>query len=412
MTTAAKRAPTMAGFNPFPPPEHSRNSRTPGGESSESVPESSHARSIVLVDAVEMAKPLPELDYLVPALGLASGAPVLVAGYGFAGKTVSLQSLALSVATGRSVWGVYGCTRGRVVHLDYEQGRRVTHERYQRLASGMGFDLAAVGDSLRLAVNPAVYLHGSDALDVYKRVCDGTSLVIVDSLRAAAPTLDENASEVRQTLDLMNRAAEPYGTVVVFVHHVRKPKSEGDGGARYRIRGSSALYDAAGSVFVFGAEKGQPTRVEHEKCRNRGILVDDFGLRIEDVDRGEGPTGLRVVHLEAQQLAAAGAPRGSALTAQADRIVAYLRALPGGEYRGAKTGMLERTLHMNKSHGYAALDELKSRGVVVIGEDDRGKFVRLASDTLDTLGHSPRALESNGKDSHSRALGVESESVS
>lgn len=127
------------------------------------------ARSIIVVDAAEIARPLPSLSYLVPSLGIASGAPVLVAGYGFSGKTVSLQSFALSIASGRPLWGVYGVRQGRVRHFDFEQGSRVTHERYQRLSRGMGIDLAGLADRLTLAVNPTAYLDDDDAADAYAR---------------------------------------------------------------------------------------------------------------------------------------------------------------------------------------------------------------------------------------------------
>jgi hypothetical protein len=77
--------------------------------------------------------------------------------------TLDEESLALSIAAGRPVWGVYGCKRGTVVHVDFEQGRRVTHERYQRLARGMGVDLRELGTGLRLAVHPSAYLTDADA---------------------------------------------------------------------------------------------------------------------------------------------------------------------------------------------------------------------------------------------------------
>jgi len=339
------------------------------------------ARSIVFVDAVEIAKPLPDVEYLVPHLGLASGAPVLVAGYGFAGKTVALQSMALSVATGLPLWGVYGVQRGAVAHLDYEQGDRVTRERYQRMARAMGFDLRELGDTLRLAVHPDAHLDEKDpreALDVYRRAIEGASLVIVDSLRASAPSLDENSSEVRRCLDLLNRAAEPSGAVVAVIHHVRKPKADDPQGARYRIRGSGALYDASGSVFVLAAEKGQPTRVEHEKCRNRGVLIDDFGLRVEDVEvGGDAKGGLRVVHLEAEQLTRAETRGPSPHHVAMVRIGEYLRSI--GEYRGTKSGLLGE-LRMGRSRFYGACNALVSSGAALEGRDDRGAYIRWVGD--------------------------------
>jgi hypothetical protein len=334
-------------------------------------------KAITFINATALSEPLPELGYLVPALGIATGAPVLVAGYGYSGKTLNLQSMALSVASGRPLWGLYQVRKGRVVHLDFEQGRRVTSERYQRLALGMGVDLSDLGDALALAVYPSVYLDDDAALEAYTRAFEGADLAIVDSLRAAAPGADENSSEVRRAIDLASRAAEQSHTVVMFIHHARKPK-EGDSGpgGRYSIRGSGALFDAAASVFVFSSgAKDQPTRVSHEKCRNTGRTVDDFGLRFEDVEaHGDPHAGLRVVHLEAAQLANSNdaAPSHEAV---AKRILDFLATEK--VYRGPKTSLRKRIKGNFQMTG-AVFDELLAAGRVVEGKDATGHFIRLA----------------------------------
>ena len=92
---------------------------------------------IALLDGPALAAPLPELDYLVREIGLVAGggAPHLVAGYGFSGKTLALQALALALVTGRPVWGAYHSPHARrVVHVDLEQGDRLTRRRYQRFS--------------------------------------------------------------------------------------------------------------------------------------------------------------------------------------------------------------------------------------------------------------------------------------
>ena len=78
------------------------------------APKTGRRRIIESIGAVELAEPLPELPFLVDKLGIASGAPVCVAGYGFSGKTLAMQSLALAIAAGLPVWGVWGAARGPV----------------------------------------------------------------------------------------------------------------------------------------------------------------------------------------------------------------------------------------------------------------------------------------------------------
>ncbi|MFO0665073.1 MAG: AAA family ATPase [Polyangiaceae bacterium] len=334
----------------------------------------SKVRELTFVDAAKLAEPLPDLPYLVSALGIAGGAATLFAGYGFGGKSMAAQSFAISCATGRPLWGVYGVKQCPVAHLDWEQGHRVTAERYQRLARAEGLGLSALASlPLKLCVHPEIGLEAADAEDVYSRAFGNAGLVIVDSLRAAAPTADENSSEIRRYIDVLNRSAEKTGATVVIIHHARKPSADASDGARYKIRGSGAIFDACGSVFVFSAEKGAATRVSHEKCRNKGILGDDFGLRIEDVEvNGDPRGGLRLTHLEAEQLAA-DAPAQNQHAGAMERISAHLAAK--GEFRGSKTA-LAKELHIGNASFYPAFSVLESSGLVVSGRDATGQFVR------------------------------------
>lgn len=314
--------------------------------------------------------PLAPIDWLCRGLGLAPGGVACIAGYGFSGKTVIAQSIALSVATGKDVFGVYSSRRGRVLHLDYEQGRRLTFERYQRLALGMGVDPEDVEDRLRVAIFPPTYLDSPAAQDIFARTLDGFDLAIIDSQRAAAPTVDENSSAVRIVIDLLARAGEKTGTLPMFLHHARKPAEGQMGGARTTIRGSSAIYDACATVFVLTADKGEPTRVSHEKDRFCGILGPDFGLRFEDVENGDNPrAGFRVVHLDREQLDAR--PTGATaatLEKHADRIAAWLAAR-GGAFAGNK-GALCDAIGMNRTVFFKAVSTLEGRKRVCV---DTGK---------------------------------------
>jgi RecA-family ATPase len=257
-----------------------------------------------LLNITDLSTPLPPIPWLCEGIGLAPGAISLFAGYGYSRKTMALQSAVLSVATGKPLWGVYSTRKGKTLHLDYEQGERITKERYQRLARGMGFELCDLPTGQLVVANmPRVYLDQDKAVDELMLLCDGVTLVVVDSLRAAFPKADENSSEIRWYLDTLNRVSERTGACLSLIHHARKPNNNNVDGATYAIRGSSALFDACQSVYVFEGAKDTPTTVNHQKDRIRGVTVDSFGLTSEDVAQGGNPRwGLRVTHMEAQQL--------------------------------------------------------------------------------------------------------------
>jgi hypothetical protein len=240
---------------------------------------------IVLLDAPGIAAPLPDLAYLVREIGLVAdaGPPHLVAGYGYSGKTLAMQSLALSLSAALPVWGFYSCRDARrVIHVDYEQGERLTRIRYKRLARAMSLDLASLGDGLALTVMPPIQLAREHAPRWFDLMA-GRQLIIVDSLRAATSGEDENSSQIRGALDMLGEVSERTGCRALVIHHARKPSEDSPGGGRFAIRGSSAIYDASDSAYVFSASKGDPIRVSHERAKSHGETIDDFALAISDV---------------------------------------------------------------------------------------------------------------------------------
>ncbi|MBL9025991.1 MAG: AAA family ATPase [Myxococcales bacterium] len=295
-----------------------------------------------LSEVEELFAPLPPVSWLVQRLDMCPGAPVLFAGYGFSGKTVAAQSMAVTIAAGGRVWSDFTIgRRGRVVHVDYEQGFRLTAERYQRLARGAEIEPEELRGSLAVAPLPTLYLSSAEACDAYTRACEGAALLIVDSLRACAPDVDENSSEVRRLLDLLTRVSERTGVVPLVIHHARKPREDDGGGAKMAIRGSGAIFDACSSVLVFSAVKGEPTLVAHEKARTSGVTHEDFSLAVEDVPvYGNPRAGLRVrsVGVAPPEVRKAARERERQNEVH-ERIVAFVAANPGCSghaVRGAK----------------------------------------------------------------------------
>lgn len=230
----------------------------------------------------------PEPNWLVKAFGWVAGPAHLVAGYGGSGKTFALQSAALSIAAGRAVWGYYPSRRGAVLHLDYEQGPRVTIERYHRLLSGMGLTRSDVGRlEYQYCSNtggPHQLTIGAADADRLERLMMGRDLLIIDSLRAAVGSLDENDSRIREPLDLLGHLSAVTGFAVICVHHARKMNVRDDAQqARFAVRGSSAIFDACASVLVLTGRKNELKTMCHEKSRESQPL-DDFNLVIQDID--------------------------------------------------------------------------------------------------------------------------------
>lgn len=330
-------------------------------------PSDASASVWVTLDVPAIFAPLEPIKHLVAPLDLCPGAPALFAGYGYSRKTLSAQAMSLAVAAGQSVWGCFSARQGRVLHVDYEQGARLTRERYQRLALGMDLGPSDLGDRLALVSMPHVYLDGGTLEGFLVERFAGFDLAIIDSFRAACPSIEENDSSARLVLDVLTRVSERTGCIVVVIHHARKPsRDSGAGGAKMAIRGSGAIFDACGSVLVFEADKGEPTRVSHEKARVTGRLVEDFELSTVDVEIGNDPRAGVLVTANAAKSRedAADDVQAARRRARTDRLMGELRALFEREPEQRGADAIAATLGRKASDVRQILKVMVERGDV------------------------------------------------
>lgn len=233
-----------------------------------------------------ISQPIGEVPWLIEGLEICPGRPPMFISDSGVGKTLTLQSLALSVATGQPVFGRFPCRKGPVLHLSRDSGLRAVKSRYQALARGMGIDRADI----------VVFPHNLPLTDkmgqfqrkgfeeIAKEAERGKySLVILDSLAALCPGIDENSTDIGDPL----RCTTDEETVWLWTHHTTK---NGD-----NYRGSGAIKAAAGAVWV-GAREGEnviwtPMKYSEEHLFN-GLkpfetaweVDNDGGMRIVAVD--------------------------------------------------------------------------------------------------------------------------------
>lgn len=265
--------------------------------------------SRTLLDAVadtpfavtDVAAPVDPVRYLLRHYRLAEGRPNGLVGYAGTSKTFLAIELCIAVAAGLgTAWG--GCDlslQGPVAHLDYEMGAKMSARRYQRIAHGLGVDLAGLTGSGRLCVSnfPTVNLVTPGCESELKRLCDGKALLLIDSFRAATPggAADENSSSFRTYLDMLSRVSSETGAVVLVVHHERKAPQGGDAGMKVQtMRGSSGLADAFGAtVHVEPVKEGGFNIVQGKVSAGRTgaskrCRLEDSGARNEAHDDSEG----------------------------------------------------------------------------------------------------------------------------
>lgn len=232
-----------------------------------------------------------------------------------------------------------------VRHVDHEQGLWATKKRYQRLAFGLGIVPDELANRLELCAFHPVHLNDPQAEKAYAGAAEGFDLVVIDALRAATPGVDENDSKIRACIDLLTRVSEKTGAAFLVIHHAAKPRETHNDG-RTILRGSSAIFDAAGSTFVMQASDRDPRRLVRQakmSASAEGGPIPPFYLAIEDVPSdGLGPTaGLRVRYQPAQEIK----PRD----AEADRkhaieqkVLQMIATKPGMTVRELRTAVKGR----------------------------------------------------------------------
>lgn len=216
------------------------------------VPEKGPTKPLIATLSAEevFTAPLKAPRWVIPGLEIGPGRPTLLTGYSYSLKSLLGFLLALGVASGTSIWGDTEVRRCRVLILDYESGDVVL--RMRRLALALGIDTAelARNDWLRVAVTPHRFLDEATAEAWLRTVSAGFGLVLVDTLRQAAPNADEDRSAMGVTLAVPTRVSASLGTAFVLVAHSGKESKDGSGDSRQSAaRGSSAIYGQAGCVW-------------------------------------------------------------------------------------------------------------------------------------------------------------------
>jgi hypothetical protein len=308
----------------------------PNGSSSSAVqPVAANDNARIQLRGVDVVfAPLAPMKWISRELMIAVGRPTLIIAYGASAKTLAMQSLLLSLCAGKPIWDHFAVGEPqRVCHLDYEQGSRDTYSRYQRLALGHGFAVGDLGDRLYVAAMPSVYLTTPDAEAELSALASGFDVVLIDSFRAAALGVDENASEVRAYIDMLTRISGNTGCAFILIHHAGKAKDDGRD-QRMLGRGSSAIFDACGCVYnlTIGKANADPRRLVMAKppASGMGKPVAAFGLVVADVASGEDEfAGVSVTWRADTSAADAVSEADRAYLADTARVLAIVTRSPG-----------------------------------------------------------------------------------
>lgn len=317
------------------------------------LPAPANVRSFVFETSI--LDPLGPKNYLIPELNIGPGHPVGFFAYSWSGKSIIVQDLVLSVATGTPVFGQFLCKRGSTVrHIDHEQGRHETLDRYQRLARARGITAKQIDGRIGVVSLPQIFLNSKGAEDAYKRAFDKIDLGYIDSLGASQPGVKENESAFAEGLYMLGRVSQATGTTILIVGHTGKsdlsPDKNPDG--RVSPRGTSAIIGACSTAFALSGGKGEPKLVNMIKGRSLGgAQVEDFYLDLsapridgyKNIENVADPGGFLVKYKTLEQIKPPKAP-GADLEETILRVVKVIgesgeMGVPGADAVAAVAGM-------------------------------------------------------------------------
>ena len=244
--------------------------------------------TFTFVSPTQLFKALPPRPHFVNLM-LPKGAIVGMGGYGESGKSWGAYSLALSVVHGEPWLGRFAVKKSPASILDYEMGDFESHRRIQTLTVGLG---AKATSDIALCVYPKHALNSAEFVLALEQAVDRYPLVVIDSLRAATPGMDENDSSIRRYIDELRRLSNFNQVCIILLAHARKG---GNGELREQLRGSGAIFDAVNQLFHFNSEGDFIYSVQQTKSRF-GAPIPPFQFRIEDVP-GAPICGVRLVEV-------------------------------------------------------------------------------------------------------------------
>jgi hypothetical protein len=294
----------------------------------------------------EIWKPLPPVDYRIKPF-LPRGCVGLINGYSSSMKSWLALHAALMVSLGLPWLSMETCETDVTV-LDGEAGDFEDRRRLQRLLRG-GVRTAKK-PRLDLCSFPNLKISAPDFSPRFRALAETRGLIVIDTLHAFAPGIDENTTAMGDQLNRVQEIAKTTRCSVLVVTHAKK--GGGDGDERESVRGSSSIFGAADAVLnVTYKGKGQPLRVRQTKAR-AGVEMEPLDVRVRDV--GEGT----VIDVALTQATTA---RGSSYSDLKKKIVETVRELEPASKNGIAFdvgGARGATLK--------AIDELVADGVIAL----------------------------------------------
>lgn len=311
----------------------------------------------------EIWAPIPPPIYAIGTL--TQGDVAMMCAHGSSLKSWAGINAVLAVATGGQ-WLERGnrALASAALYLDAEMGPDECRRRFQRNALAMG--LSGPVNGVSMVSLPGFSLGTSGGVSELRRLAEGQTLIVVDSLAAFSPGVPENDAAFAEPLNAMKLIGGETKCAFLVLHHSRKGNGQEDEDARERPRGTSALFAACDVVFQLSKSDDGFTMVQTKS--RKGKAADDVVLRVEDMQGTEGTGEGTRVYGEAPSTEDTASAFGKAKSS--------ILVLLANDHDCQSANDIYRRLRGKKAIVLSALNELEERGLVARHQG----AIRLASE--------------------------------
>jgi replicative DNA helicase len=225
----------------------------------------------------------PSLDYIIHGL-VPRAAPFVIGGHPKQGKTLLVEDLAISIASGAADWCGFPISEdmrgGRVLLMPREDTARETRVRLWRLARGRGLDPRELAGRLEVDPVSVLYLDDAELVAKLRRSTEAFDLVLIDSLQTVHRGDENSARDMAIVCGAWRDVALTTGKAVGLIHHFNGKGAEGD--ARdpgHKLRGSSAIFATARHVVGIERLRKPESAVAVRVSGNLSHIPEPFAVR-------------------------------------------------------------------------------------------------------------------------------------
>ena len=209
-----------------------------------------------------LAQDIPSVEYYVTGLMQKKGKSMVSANTNV-GKSIFVQNLALSIATGDGLFlNQFECAKAKVLYIDLEMGKSALKDRFEKMAKDQ------VVENLYVLYQPSMNLLDEVEQKRLEKWIEDTqvNVVILDPLGNAWSGDEKDQVAVSQLTAYFNRLIDKYDIALLIVHHWRKATKEFKSGGQ--MMAGSYRWEAWLDHHITMEGTPQSTTIACQKSRN------------------------------------------------------------------------------------------------------------------------------------------------